>query len=101
MHGVRVVFDASCKSSNNLSLNDVQKTGPVVQDDLLNIIIKFRCHTYVVTADVEKMYRQILLKQKDKDLHRIFWRVEPEQEIECFELNTITYGTASASYLAT
>lgn len=29
------------------------------------------------------------------------WRTKPHKEIETFELKTVTYGTASASYLAT
>ncbi|XP_058817045.1 uncharacterized protein LOC131680342 [Topomyia yanbarensis] len=31
---VRVVFDASCKISSGVSLNDVLLVGPVIQDDL-------------------------------------------------------------------
>lgn len=30
----------------------------------------------------------------------IIWRKEPSQDINTYELNTVTYGTASAPYLA-
>ncbi|XP_058816978.1 uncharacterized protein LOC131680277 [Topomyia yanbarensis] len=33
---LRVVFDASCKTSTGVSLNDALMVGPVVQDDLLD-----------------------------------------------------------------
>ncbi|KAK9704106.1 Pao retrotransposon peptidase [Popillia japonica] len=52
-------------------------------------------------ADIEKMYRQILLSGPDRKYHRIFWRSDAAQSVQCYELQTITYGTASASYLAT
>lgn len=34
---IRVLFDASCKSSNGKSLNDLIAVGPTVQDDLFSI----------------------------------------------------------------
>ena len=57
----RIVFDASCKTSNNLSLNDILLKGPCIQDDLFDILIRFRFPKYVMCADIEKMYRQIML----------------------------------------
>ncbi|XP_060878125.1 uncharacterized protein LOC132950621 [Metopolophium dirhodum] len=41
---LRVVFDASCKTDNGISLNDVLLKGTVIQDDLLYIISRFRTH---------------------------------------------------------
>lgn len=98
---VRVVFDASAKTSSGLSLNDVQMVGPVIQRDLLTLILNFRLHTYVLTADCEKMYRQVLISNEDRNYHRILWRFNPGDKLRCFTLNTVTYGTASASFLAT
>ncbi|XP_076397934.1 uncharacterized protein LOC143266219 [Megachile rotundata] len=48
---VRVVFDGSAKTSTGISLNDVQRVGPVVQDDLFSILVRFRQHRVVVSAD--------------------------------------------------
>ncbi|XP_026746090.1 uncharacterized protein LOC113507432 [Trichoplusia ni] len=56
---LRVVFDASAPTSTGVSLNDIQMVSPVVQDDLFSILTRFRQHRYVVTGDVEKMYRAI------------------------------------------
>ncbi|XP_065094640.1 uncharacterized protein LOC135715168 [Ochlerotatus camptorhynchus] len=39
---VRVVFDGSAKTSSGFSLNQALCVGPVVQDDLLDIILRFR-----------------------------------------------------------
>lgn len=54
-----VVFDASAKTTSGVSLNDLQMTGPVIQGDLVCILLRFRCYVYVVTADVSKMYHQV------------------------------------------
>ena len=56
---LRVVFDASCKTQSGVSLNDILLKGPVIQDDITYILARFRTHKYVLSADVEKMYRQI------------------------------------------
>jgi len=55
---LRVVFDASCKSDNGVSLNDTLLKGPVLQDELLFILTRFHTHNYVLSADIVKMYRQ-------------------------------------------
>ena len=49
---LRVVFDASAKSSNGISLNDKLLVGPTIQLDLWTILTKWRQHKYVFTADV-------------------------------------------------
>jgi len=98
---LRVVFDASCATDTGKSLNDILLKGPSIQDDLINIISRFRTHKYAMSADIEKMYRQIWVAEKDRDFQRVLWRENPEDEVKEYRLNTVTYGTSSASYLAT
>lgn len=71
---LRVVFDGSCQSPSGISLNDALMVGPVVQQDLLSIILRFRTLPYVFCADIVKMYRQILVHESQLRLQRIFWR---------------------------
>lgn len=96
MTKVCVVFDASCETSSGKSLNDILAVGPIFQNMLFNILLRFRQHTYIVTGDINKIYRQILLHEGQRDLQRILWR-KNFGEIQAFRLNTITYGLASAS----
>ena len=98
---LRVVFDASAKSSSGLSLNDVMLTGPTVQRSLFDIVLRFRCHKYVFTADVPKMYRQVEVHEEDRKYQRILWRDDRQQPLLTIELSTVTYGTAAAPFLAT
>lgn len=97
---LRVVFDASAKSQSGVSLNDKLKVGPTLQDDLFSILIRFRKHQYVIAADIAKMYRQILIQEDQRHLQCILWRENFEQPLKVYQLNTVTYGTASAAYLA-
>lgn len=98
---LRSVFDASAATSTGLSYNDIQHVGPSVQDDLISILIRFRQHRYVVTSDCEKMYRCVLVSEEQRSLQQILWRFDPTQELNLYKLNTVSYGTASAMWLAT
>ncbi|XP_053691668.1 uncharacterized protein LOC128740167 [Sabethes cyaneus] len=97
---LRVVFDASCRSSSGVSLNDCLLVGPVVQDELMSIIIRFRMHRIALVADIAKMYRMINVQETDQKLQRILWRESEQDPIQTFELTTVTYGTSAAPYLA-
>ncbi|XP_018395453.1 PREDICTED: uncharacterized protein LOC108773956 [Cyphomyrmex costatus] len=46
------------------------------------------------------MYRQVLVDSNQTALQRILWRESPDVPIKTFELLTVTYGLASAAYLA-
>ncbi|XP_055614851.1 uncharacterized protein LOC129761163 [Toxorhynchites rutilus septentrionalis] len=98
---LRVVFDASCPTSTGVSLNDALMVGPVVQQDLLSIILRFRFNRIAVVADIAKMYRMVAVQISDQDLQRVLWRESPGKSIRTYKLTTVTYGTASAPYLAT
>ncbi|XP_062557587.1 uncharacterized protein LOC134222460 [Armigeres subalbatus] len=78
---VRVVFDASCKTSTGVALNDA----------LLILLV----------SDVEKIFRQILTTPTDRPLQSILCRFTPQDEVTVYELNTVTYGTKPAPFLAT
>ena len=98
---LRVVFDASAKSNNGNSLNDNLLVGPQVQSDLFSILLRFRQFPIALKSDCEKMYRQVLVRPADQPFQRIIWRSNPGDSLEIYELSTVTYGTASAPYLAT
>lgn len=97
---LRVVFNAASKTSTGSSLNDQLLIGPKLQNDLPTIILKWRQHRYVYTSDIAKMYRQIWVDPRDLDFQRILWRPSPNDPIADYQLLTVTYGTASAPYLA-
>lgn len=97
---VRVVFDASCKYANGISLNDTLMVGPTLQPDLRHLIMSWRKHPVCLVADIEKMYRMVKVAEEDCDFQRIVWRNQSSDEILDYKLLVVTFGTASAPYLA-
>lgn len=96
----RVVFDAGCKSANNISLNDTLLTGPKLHTDIIDILLNFRIFAIVFTADIKQMYRNILVRESDRDFQRIVWRPSPDEPIRDYRLRTVTFGVSSSPYLA-
>ncbi|XP_063989946.1 uncharacterized protein LOC135169140 [Diachasmimorpha longicaudata] len=94
----RVVFDGSARSSTGVSLNETLMVGPTVKDDILSLVLRFRLHNYIFTGDIEKMYRQGLIRPEDTKYQRILWR--EHETINTYELQSVTFGLSSASFLA-
>lgn len=97
---LRVVFNASSKAGGNLSLNDILCNGPVIQPDIFSALIRFRQYLIAFVADIKMMFRQIFVAPEFWNLQRILMRFDEESEIQDWVLTTVTYGTASASFLA-
>ncbi|XP_073841382.1 uncharacterized protein [Musca autumnalis] len=97
---LRVVFDGSCQTSNGLSLNNILRVGPTLQEDIYSILTRFRFHKYAMVADIAKMYRQVLVNDEDCRWQCILWRFSPQEPLQTYKLNTVTYGTSCAPYLA-
>ncbi|UYV63113.1 hypothetical protein LAZ67_2003172 [Cordylochernes scorpioides] len=97
---LRVVFNASSKTTTGFSLNDILHTGPKLQKDIFPLLLRFRSHAIAISADITKMYRQILVHPEDTPYQRINWRDESGQGLKEYELKTLTYGTSCAPFLA-
>lgn len=97
---IRVVFDASMKSSNGVSLNEILLTGPSIQPTLFEILLRFCSLRHAFSADIVKMFRQFLVTARDRDLQRIVMLDESGHIVDA-QLNTITYGTTPAMFQST
>lgn len=102
---IRIVFDASAKAPGCLSLNDALSTGPNLNPDLLQLIINFRRHAIAFTADIEKAFLQILIKQEDRDALRFLWYArspteEPTSaETEAWRMTRVPFGATSSPFM--
>ncbi|XP_073955623.1 uncharacterized protein [Choristoneura fumiferana] len=97
---LRVVFDASARDARGISLNDTLLAGPKLQKNIFHLLLRFRWHAVVFTADVKQMYRQILVFPEDAEYQRILWRPSPREPIGDYRLLTVTYGVSSAPFQA-
>ncbi|GFX46324.1 DUF1758 domain-containing protein [Trichonephila clavipes] len=103
---LRVVFDASAKTTSGFSLNSILLNGGIIQQDLFSIVSRFRKHEYVFSADIKKCTGllknvQILVDLNQRDLQRIMWKTSADAPVKTYKLATVTYGTVSAPFLAT
>ncbi len=97
---LRAVFDASFKSSSGHSLNDQLLPGPNLYPLLSAVINRFRMHQIVISADISKMFREILLHPSECDFHRFLHRNQSGQLVSA-RMKRLTFGVTSSPYLAT
>ncbi|XP_044574182.1 uncharacterized protein LOC123258378, partial [Drosophila ananassae] len=97
---LRIVCDGSFKDANGVALNDVLHIGPSIQRNLFSVCLRFRMYRYVFSADIVKMFRQIWVSPDHQNYQRIVWREHPSAPLKHYQLDTVTYGTACAPYLA-
>ncbi|XP_055910668.1 uncharacterized protein LOC129945032 [Eupeodes corollae] len=96
----RVVFDASCKTTMGVSLNEVQMVGEKLQKDLHEILMRFRRHRIAISADIKMMFRMVKIAKEQWDLQRIYWRESPQERLKEYWLTVVTYGMASSAHNA-
>lgn len=85
----RVVMDASAKTKTSSSLNDIQYTGTIWQDDLINLLLRFREGRWVVCGDIYRMYRSIYINPTQYNLQCILWRESPVDTLHTYNLTTL------------
>ncbi|XP_070068167.1 uncharacterized protein [Drosophila takahashii] len=97
---LRVVFDASAKSSSGVALNEILMVGPTIQQDLITTLLSFRLNRYALSGDISKMYRQFVVDERDRKFQLILWRENDTDMLQIYQLNTVTYGVSAAPFLA-
>lgn len=97
---LRVVFNTSNATSSKMSLNDCLCAGPKLQTDLWTVVTRARLFKVFFTADIVKMFRQILVRSEDRVWQQIIWRKTQSDAIKTYVSNTVTYGTNCAPFLA-
>ncbi|KAJ8937588.1 hypothetical protein NQ318_017657, partial [Aromia moschata] len=75
---IRIVFDASCRTDSNYSLNDLLFTGPKLQSDVCTMFLKFRLF------EISANSLEIL----------------PNDPIDIYELTTVSFGIKPSPFLA-
>ena len=95
---LRVIFNGSSPTTSSRSLNDILEIGSKLQTDITGLLINWRLHRFVINADVEKIFRQILIHRENRLLQYILWFDEGLDQVIKYKLNTVVYGTAPAPY---
>ena len=68
----RVIFDCASRFQGKL-LNDRVLQGPGLVNKLVNVLLRFRQHSYAKQADIEAMYHQVRVPLYDRDALWFLW----------------------------
>ena len=97
---VRSVFDSAAKFKGH-SLNDMMHAGPKLQNDLVDILIRFRSEPVALVGDICEMFLQVTLAEKDRPYHCILWcSLETFRPADVYEFLRLTFGNKASPYLA-
>ncbi len=96
----KVRADASARSSSGHSLNDTLLPGPNLYPPLQDILLRFRRFPIGMSADISKMFREILLNPEENDFHRFLMRDQDGRITDC-RMDHLTFGVKCSPFLAT
>ncbi len=89
---LRVVFDPA-SSFQGVSLNSFLFKGPGLIGNLIGVLLRFREEPIAFAGDISKMFLQILLPERDCQVHCFLWRnMETSQEPSFYVLLRVTFG---------
>ncbi|CAH8491742.1 unnamed protein product [Schistosoma mattheei] len=99
---VRIVFDCAAKLQNR-SLNDCIYSGPDLTNDLVGVLLRFRKHKIGLSADIEEMFLQVHLPEKDTKAFSFLWYPDGNLDSppEVYELHVHPFGATSSPFCAT
>lgn len=72
---LRVVFDAAATYKGE-SLNSHLLTGPDLINSLIGVLMRLRCGSVAISADIESMFHRIFVKPEDSDALRFLWKFD-------------------------
>ena len=101
MQKLRIVYDCSSKESNDApSLSDCLETGPSLQPKLFDILVRNRFKRFVITGDVQTAFLQIRIDDRDRDVQRILWYNNLEDQlIKEFQCSRVIFGASPSPYI--
>ena len=95
------MFDAAAKL-NGKCLNDAVFSGPKLQRDLVNVLIRFRRAPVAISADISQMFLQVKLKEEDRPYHRFLWHNFDQSRHwpDVYEFLRLQFGNTASPFCA-
>ena len=91
---VRRVCNAASEYKR-LCLNDKLLAGPDLLQWLIGTIFRFREGPIGLTADIESMFLQVQVPERDRSCLRILWRPKTNKPVQIYENQRHVFGTKS------
>ena len=101
---VRMVYDASAKNVEGISLNSCLYTGPCLLKTVAEVIARFRLFPVAVTADIEKAFLMISVHPCDRDALRFLWVTDDDIDSTAtrpviYRFARVVFGVSSSPFL--
>ena len=89
----RIVFDCARKFYGKC-LNDAVLPGPKTQNDIIDILIKFRMNPIAIASDVSKMYMNFVMYPEDRQYHRFL-----DDEGNIWQFKSFIFGNSASPFV--
>lgn len=102
---IRIVFDASARDKEEISLNDCLYEGPNLFPNQIGILYRFRLFEHAVIGDIEKAFLQISIKEEDRDFTSFLWYKDildnkwPTGQLAHFRFCRVPFGLRSSPFI--
>ena len=83
------------------SINTEMLPGPKLQQDIVDLLIRFREKPYALIGDIKEMFSQVSLAEDDRPYHRFLWRnMQEEEDPSEYESVRLVFGDCASPFLA-
>ena len=87
---VRIVYDASANKSGS-SLNEVLETRHCLLLKIFEILLRARCHKFLLVSDIQSAFLNIRVKETDRNFLRLLWIDDLEKDNPNVVIKRFTY----------
>ena len=98
---LRTVYDASARSTG-ASLNDCLHAGPKFEQQIFDILLRFRIHSIAFIADIKKAFLMVSLAPEDREFVRFLWGDDPfknEPKLQVLRFARVVFGVSLSPFL--
>ena len=101
----RLFFRFSCTTGFHRTPGCVHRNlfGSIGHDWILEVLIRFRAHTVVLTADIEKAFLNVAIAPEHRDYLRFLWIddiLEDDPQLLVMRFGKVVFGVSSSPFLA-
>ena len=94
---IRPVFNASSRVRGLRSLNECIFKGTWQQTQLLDLLVRWRLHKFVVFADLKKAFLQIRVHPEDRQFLRFLWY--EGDRLRTYQMTSVLFGATASPYM--
>ncbi|XP_055928673.1 uncharacterized protein LOC129959808 [Argiope bruennichi] len=97
----RIVYDASSKQGNNISLNECLLSGENLNPNLIDVILKFREHKIGFCGDIARAFLQIEIAELDRNyLCFLYYKnCDRSQPVPMYHFNRHCFGVTCSPFV--